>query len=609
MNARCVVCVALPLLVASGGTARATDWLQFGLDPQHSSNNAAEASISRSNVATLGQVFQATLPGVADGAPALLQNVTTPHGVKDLLFVTTKAGHIVALDARTGAIEWSAQYPAGSCRINGGSSVCYTTSSPALDPGRAYVYTYGLDGYVHKHRVGDGVEITTGGWPQLASTKPFNEKGSSPLVFATSGGTTTLYCLHAGYPGDAGDYQGHVTAINVATGSQKVFNAACSDQAVHFVNSPGTPDCSHRQTAIWARSGAVYDAVTDRIYMATGNGLYDGNTGGHDWSETVFALRPDGTGQGGNPLDTYTPTNFQALDNTDADLGSTAPAILPAPGYSGRLAVQSGKDANLRLINLANLSGQGGPGHVGGEISIQPVPQGGPVLNALAVWVNPADNATWVFVASTTGLSGLKLSVVGGVPSLAMQWKNSSGGSSPSVANGVLYHAGGSTLRAYNPLDGSVLWSAAIGGIHWESPVVVNGTLYLTDEASHLTAWQLPTGSGCSTGGTTLCVQASRFRLSVNWTNRYVAPPVTGVGTATQVTSDTGYFWFFNAANVELMAKVLDGRAVNGKFWVFFGALSDVEYTLAVTDTQNGATKSYFNASGNLHSVADVSAF
>jgi len=42
---------------------------------------------------------------------------------------------------------------------------------------------------------------------------------------------------------------------------------------------------------------------------------------------------------------------------------------------------------------------------------------------------------------------------------------------------------------------------------------------------------------------------------------------------------------------------------------VFYGALSDVEYTITVTDTQTGAVKKYFNAQGQLSSVSDTSAF
>ena len=66
---------------------------------------------------------------------------------------------------------------------------------------------------------------------------------------------------------------------------------------------------------------------------------------------------------------------------------------------------------------------------------------------------------------------------------------------------------------------------------------------------------------------------------------------------------------FFTASNVETVLKVIDGRAVNGHFWVFYGALSNVQYTLTVTDTATGAVKTYTNPSGQFASVADTSAF
>ena len=164
--------------------------------------------------------------------------------------------------------------------------------------------------------------------------------------------------------------------------------------------------------------------------MGTGNGAYDGSN--QNWSESVIALHPDGTGgsgaDAGKPLDSYTATNFQSLDNGDTDLGSTAPAILPVPANSTvqSLAVQGGKDAKLRLLNLANLSGQGGPGHLGGEIgAIINVPQGGVVLTQPAVWVNPADGSTWIFVVNGNGASGLRLNFdVNGNPSLVPRLRN-----------------------------------------------------------------------------------------------------------------------------------------------------------------------------------------
>jgi hypothetical protein len=78
---------------------------------------------------------------------------------------------------------------------------------------------------------------------------------------------------------------------------------------------------------------------------------------------------------------------------------------------------------------------------------------------------------------------------------------------------------------------------------------------------------------------------------------------------AEDLTADTGYFWFFRDTNVEVVLKVLDGRPLNGKFWVFYGALSNVEYTLTVTDTETGAIKTYFNPSRRFGSVGDTGAF
>jgi len=484
---------ALALMIAAAPVP-AYDWLQFNGDPAHSGNNRLEKAIDRNNVATLAQKFQATLPATADGAPVVLRAVNTPSGVRDLLFLTTRSGHLAALDAHTGASMWTKQYGPGNCKINNGGNPCYTTSSPAIDPNRRFVYGYGLDGYVHKYQVGDGTEVTTGGWPQLTTLKGFDEKASAALAFASSQGKTYLYVVHGGYPGDNGDYQGHVTAIDLGSGAQKVFNTMCSDQAVHFARLPAAPNCPTPRSAIWARPSVIYHAPLDRLYMVTGNGAYTGNTGGNHWSESVIALSPEGAGAGGKPLDVYTPTNFQTLDNVDADLGSTAPAILPVPANSSvqHLALQGGKDAKLRLVNLQDLSGQGGPGNVGGEVgAIINVAQGGQVVSQPAVWVNPADGATWAFVTTASGISAVKLAIsAGGAPSIATQWSKAQGGGSPLVANGIVYYAGSNALRALDPVTGNTLWSTTgIGSIHWESPVVANGMLYVSDESAHVTAF------------------------------------------------------------------------------------------------------------------------
>ncbi len=116
-----------------------------------------------------------------------------------------------------------------------------------------------------------------------------------------------------------------------------------------------------------------------------------------------------------------------------------------------------------------------------------------------------------------------------------------------------------------------------------------------------------PPPTGCSITNSSLCLLSNRFRVEVNW--RVPSQGTSGFGHAVTMTSDTGHFWFFSSTNVELVVKVLDGRPVNGRYWVFFGALSDVEYTITVTDTATGAVKTYTNPQGRLASVADTSAF
>ena len=275
-----------------------------------------------------------------------------------------------------------------------------------------------------------------------------------------------------------------------------MFNVLCSNQTVHFVDSrvASGPDCpANTQTAIWARPGVIYDPINDRIYMSTGNG--DFTPASFNWGETVFALHPDGTGAGsGSPLDSYTPTNFLSLTNTDLDLGSTAPALLPVnAGKFPHLALQGGKEALLRLLNLDNLSGQGQVGQTGGEVFSMASPVGGMILTQPAVWVNPADSSTWVFVSNGSGLAGLQLVLDGaGNPSLQVRWTAGSG-TSPILANGVLYYARSGLISALNPTTGSLFWSnSQAGGIHWQSPVVANGVLYLEDQSGNLTAFSLP---------------------------------------------------------------------------------------------------------------------
>src|SRR5262249_52792025 len=112
--------------------------------------------------------------------------------------------------------------------------------------------------------------------------------------------------------------------------------------------------------------------------------------------------------------------------------------------------------------------------------------------------------------------------------------------------------------------------------------------------------------TGCGGPSDRLLLANCRFAVRVEWT---VSSTNAGAGQAVQLTAGTGYFWFFSPSNVELMVKVLDARAINGKFWVFFGALSNVEYTITVTDKISGEVQTYHNPASTFASVGDTGAF
>src|SRR4051812_4793061 len=110
----------------------------------------------------------------------------------------------------------------------------------------------------------------------------------------------------------------------------------------------------------------------------------------------------------------------------------------------------------------------------------------------------------------------------------------------------------------------------------------------------------------CFPLATHLCLGYGRFQVDVDWN---LPGGIAGKGQAVPLTDDTGSFWFFDNSNLELVVKVLDGRAVNGHFWVYYGGLSDVEYRITITDTATGVREIYVNPAGRLASGSDTAAF
>jgi hypothetical protein len=111
---------------------------------------------------------------------------------------------------------------------------------------------------------------------------------------------------------------------------------------------------------------------------------------------------------------------------------------------------------------------------------------------------------------------------------------------------------------------------------------------------------------GCTTVGSTLCL-SNRFRITAAW-----ATPdgQSGMGTAGQLTSDSGTFWFFGATAIEMIAKIVNGCSLSSTYWLFAGGLTNVNVVMTVTDTQTGTVKKYTNPQGTaFQPIQDTSAF
>ena len=432
------------LLAAAAGSALAAVtppvWNRFGYDAARSNRGPVATGITAANVGRLVRT-RIALDGTVDSSPIL---------VGGLVVVTNSYGKAIALDPRTGGSRWTFTPPgyaswAGTYRI--------TNSSPISD-GR-YVWSAAPDGRIYKLTLARGLVVTTGSWPATVTRLPEREKLGTALNLAAG----RLLVTVGGFNGDEPPYQGHVVALDAASGrTLAVFNALCSDRT--SLQAPDT--CPETGAAIWARSGAVVDPATGNLLVATGDGKWDGE---RYWGDSVLMLSPDAR----RLVQAWTPTNYAQLDSGDVDLGSTAPVILP-----GRLALQSGKDGYLRLLDLRKLNGRGGAGPVtGGEV--QTLLR----LDDSGLFSTPAVSGNLVFVATFKSTAAFRLDG----RRLKPVWHVHTGGTSPVVAGGLLYvyAPGGGGLNVYAPATGRLLATLPAGAGHWNSPIVVGGLVILPE--------------------------------------------------------------------------------------------------------------------------------
>jgi outer membrane protein assembly factor BamB len=443
--------VIAPLLAAVAVAAPAPhDWTRFGFDAARSSASPDATGITAANARQL-QRQPVELEGTADSSPIFLHDVVVAGARRDAFFVTTTYGKTVAVDAANGRVLWRYVPPgyaswAGSYRI--------TTATPVADPSRRFLYAAGPDGRIRKLAVADGRQI----WSRAITLLPQREKIAASLNFARG----LVIATTGGYVGDAPPYQGHVVTLRAGSGSiVHVWNSLCSNR--HRLIRPST--CPASDSAIWGRAGAVVEPGTGRLLVATGNGPWNGRT---NWGDSALELSANAS----RLLQNWTPSNQAELESSDADLGSTSPALL-----GGGLVLQGGKDGKLRLLRQRRLNGTSrAAARTGGELQVVPTPGSTDLFTAPAVWHRAG--TTWAFVADNAGTAGYRL--LRG--RLRRVWLRGIAGTSPVVAGGLLYvYDPNGALRILRPTTGGTVATLPAGSGHWNSPIVVAGRVALPE--------------------------------------------------------------------------------------------------------------------------------
>jgi len=196
------------------------------------------------------------------------------------------------------------------------------------------------------------------------------------------------------------------------------------------------------------------------------------------------------------------------------------------------------------------------------------------------------NNRFWVFAAATTNVE-YTLRVSDSVTGQTREYHNPLGVKSPAITD---VQAFSTCSASFSPVEHPSMRSAVEFLPSLTEPVVVEKA------------------GSCVAGDTVLCLQNGRFEVKVDWQD---FGGHAGSGHAVQPRStDSGMFWFFDPNNWEQLVKVLDGCGVNGKYWVFAAATTNVAYTLRIEDHLTGAVKVYRNPLGNAAAtIGDVEAF
>ncbi|HLY56360.1 MAG TPA: hypothetical protein VKS60_12440 [Stellaceae bacterium] len=424
--------------------------------------------------------FSGTVKGNIYAQPLYWRGTEAAHG---LVIVATESNNVYALDATTGAVIWhvslgpsvaNSELPCGNIDPVG------VTGTPAIDRTTGALYVAAMvDRPAGPQHMVYALSVHTGatlpGWPvNVHAAAAARGIAFSPSVqeqrSALSLVEGKLYVGYGGHYGDCNPYHGWVVGFDPAGPS--LFGAWGTRAS---------------KGGIWAPGGLA--AKAGRLFAATGN-----TAGATSWGDGEAIIHvPLTLTHPTGPAHYFTPSNWQALDNADLDLGGTGPLPVEVPtgGTPAEFVLALGKDGSAYLLDQANLGG------VGGALASATV-SSNPIRTSPAAY--ETGNGTLVAVtaqgsncgSSGTGLTVLKITAVP-APAIATAWcAGLSGQGAPIITtsdgtqNPIVWATGAegdNQLHGFNATTGAVVFAGSgtqMSGLrHFGTIMAAEGRLYI----------------------------------------------------------------------------------------------------------------------------------
>ena len=352
---------AVLILTALASTGEAVEVLTQHNDLARTGANLQESTLTTGNVngAQFGKLFSYRVDGHVYAQPLYAQGVTIPgRGVYDVVYVATMHNTLYAFDANNafaGASPlWSVSLgpsvpmpdPTIGSACGSYRDIFYeigVLSTPVIDraTGTIYVAAKTKEGTAYVDRL-HALDLGTGaaklGGPVTITASVTGTLGARTLqsVYANQRASLLLangrvYVSFSSYC-DTGSYFGWLLGYNAANIAQAPI--------VYTPAQDGT------QSSIWHAGQAPAVDAAGNIYVITGNGSFNGHTGGRNLGNAYIKLSPSLT-----VLDWFVPYNYAALNSADLDLGSAGPMLIPGTS----LVVSGSKEGKLYIVSADNM--------------------------------------------------------------------------------------------------------------------------------------------------------------------------------------------------------------------------------------------------------------